>query len=170
MRHVLLHTEAALIQCLVKTETQTCLSFTSFLSRLFTLSTNPGCRGPHVQHMCDPGKHPLTFSFCSCLLLTSVPPPLCASPLCPAAPTTSSAGSVQAGGLACPAEPHSAARRLGGKNRLTLLPSALPLRPHPSPLPVEALGDVTQACSVIHLFMLDNNEACGISPTTSGDF
>lgn len=71
--------------------------------------------------MWQQAESPLTVSFYSCLLLCLSPlSPLCLFscvrlPLsCPAAPNTSTIGSVQAGGIACPTEPHSAACRLRG--------------------------------------------------------
>ena len=76
-------------------------------------------------------------------LLTSVPLFLCAPPssvrLHQSLPLT---GSDQAGGLACPAEPNSAACRLRGMYSTAALPSlssGLPLLPLSSSCPIEAL-------------------------------
>lgn len=52
--------------------------------------------------------------------------PVCASLSCPAAPITSTIGSDQAGGLACPAEPKSSACRLRGMYSTAALPSPSP--------------------------------------------
>lgn len=120
------------------------------LSRLIWVARAMVCR--MVKSKCyNRLKSP--FNFLLLLLSTAVVPPLTSVPFFLCAPpflvrlhrSLPLIGSDQAGGLACPAEPNSAACRLRGMYSTAALPSLPPFNwltalhpppnPHPSPLP-----------------------------------